>query len=362
MVSNLACNDPGISFKALGLLTHLMHYPQDWDIRVDYIAKVRGIGKAAIYSAINELIEGGYMQRTRVYENGRFSGWDYVVSDEKIFSGVPETLADENTETDISIFNKTECGKAENYIDEFNKSRLLYNKHYKQINTLTVDFEKVDGAGCFDQADQEVDNSIANTKEEVSVPAQPIANTKKEKTDDAPAIIALLNKVTGRSFRPSDSSLRPIRARLREGFTLDDFTSVIRLKNAQWAPRADMRAYLRPETLFGNKFDAYLQEAKALQATRVPVAEGETDDYRKYLRWCETYFANLVPNFVLDERTHYDLTKGKANANHLNLMPKNALLGLYKEAHRICNEQIGRSGACKGVKAVYVELINQAIK
>lgn len=219
--------------------------------------------------------------------------------------------------------------------------------NYKQIieidNYNTVDL-KVDGA-C--PSDQEGEESKANTK--------------KEK-DDAPAIIALLNDVTGRSFRPSDSSLRPIRARLREGFTIDDFTSVIRLKNAQWAQRPDMRAYLRPETLFGNKFDAYLQEAKALQATRVPVAEGETDDYRKYVRWCETYFANLVPSFVLDERTHYDLTKGKAYDNHRALLPKNALLGLYKEAHRLCNEQIGRTGACKGVKAMYIELINQAIK
>ena len=231
--------------------------------------------------------------------------------------------------------------------------------NHKQIieidNYNTVDL-KVDGAG------KEGSNPIANTKKEIPAPAQPIANTKKEKTDAAPAIIALLNEVTGRSFRPSDSSLRPIRARLREGFTMDDFSAVIRLKNAQWAQRADMRAYLRPETLFGNKFDAYLQEAKALQATKIPVAEGETDEYRKYLRWCETYFTNLGANFVLDERTHHDLTKGKASANHRALLPKNALSALFKDAHRICNEEVARNGASKGVKAIYVQLINQAIK
>jgi len=361
MVSNLACNDSALSFKALGLLTHLMHYPQDWDIRVDYIAKVRGVGKAAIYSAINELIEAGYMQRTRVYENGRFSGWDYVVSDEKIFAGMPETLAEEPTETDISVFNNSEFRKAENYIDEFNKPRLLYNKHYKQINTLTVDFEKVDGACPSDQEGEESKTTIAKIQKEVeATPA--IAKTTKEKTDDAPKIIELLNEITGRAFRPSGSSLCPIRARLREGFTMDDFSAVIRLKNAQWANRADMRQYLRPETLFGNKFDSYLQEAKALAATKIPVVEGETDDYRKYLRWCETYYPNLGANFVLDERTNYDLTKGKAYDNHRTLLPKSALLAHYREAHRICNEQVARTGVCKGVKAVYVELINQAIK
>lgn len=230
------------------------------------------------------------------------------------------------------------------------------NKQIIEIdNYNTVDL-KVDGA------EKEVGNTIVNTKKEVSAPAQPIAKTTKEKTDDAPAIIALLNEVTGRSFRPSDSSLRPIRARLREGFTMDDFSAVIRLKNTQWANRADMKAYLRPETLFGNKFEGYLQEAKAQQATRIPTVEPETDDYRKYLRWCETYYPNLGANFALDERTNYDLTKGKAYDNHRTLLPKSALLAHYREAHRICNEQVARTGVCKGVKAVYVELINQAIK
>lgn len=221
-------------------------------------------------------------------------------------------------------------------------------------NYNTVDL-KVDGAG------KESKSTIAKTQKEVeATPA--IAKTTKEKTDAAPAIIALLNEITGRAFRASDSSLRPIRARLREGFTMDDFSAVIRLKNSQWANRADMRQYLRPETLFGNKFDGYVQEAKALASTKIPVVEGETDDYRKYLRWCETYYPNLGANFALDERTNHDLTKGKAYDNHRTLLPKSALLAHYKEAHRLCNEQVGRTGVCKGVKATYIELINQAIK
>ena len=48
-----------------------------------------------------------------------------------------------------------------------------------------------------------------------------------------------------------------IRARLKEGFTLDDFKTVIDKKCAEWYG-TEMQQYLRPETLFGTKFESYL--------------------------------------------------------------------------------------------------------
>ncbi|WP_307852138.1 conserved phage C-terminal domain-containing protein [Neobacillus rhizophilus] len=48
-----------------------------------------------------------------------------------------------------------------------------------------------------------------------------------------------------------------MRARAREGFTLEDFKAVIYLKSAEWLEDPVMCKYLRPETLFGSKFEAY---------------------------------------------------------------------------------------------------------
>ena len=52
-----------------------------------------------------------------------------------------------------------------------------------------------------------------------------------------------------------------IHARVNEGFTLENFKSVIDIKTSQWKNDKAMCKYLRPETLFGTKFEGYLNEA-----------------------------------------------------------------------------------------------------
>lgn len=73
-------------------------------------------------------------------------------------------------------------------------------------------------------------------------------------------VVAHLNAVTGGSYRAgSKSTARPIDARLREGHSVEDLCHVVDLKARQWMG-TDMAKYLRPETLFGGKFEGYLSE------------------------------------------------------------------------------------------------------
>lgn len=72
-------------------------------------------------------------------------------------------------------------------------------------------------------------------------------------------IVEYLNAKTNSSYRySSDKTRRTINARLNEGFTLDDFKKVIDIKTSQWLGDLKMEQYLRPETLFGTKFESYL--------------------------------------------------------------------------------------------------------
>ena len=48
-----------------------------------------------------------------------------------------------------------------------------------------------------------------------------------------------------------------IKARMAEGFTVEDFKTVINHMVAEWKG-TDMEKFLRPETLFGTKFESYL--------------------------------------------------------------------------------------------------------
>ncbi|MBZ1504026.1 conserved phage C-terminal domain-containing protein [Latilactobacillus curvatus] len=76
-------------------------------------------------------------------------------------------------------------------------------------------------------------------------------------------IISYLNQATGRTFHNVEKYKKLIRARWHEKATLEDFKKAIDNKSSEWLG-TDMAKYLRPSTLFGNKFDEYLnQEAKA---------------------------------------------------------------------------------------------------
>lgn len=73
-------------------------------------------------------------------------------------------------------------------------------------------------------------------------------------------IINYLNLKTGKSFRSTTKKTKSlIRARMREGFEEQDFYKVIDVKANQWLG-TDFEKYLRPETLFGTKFESYLNE------------------------------------------------------------------------------------------------------
>lgn len=77
-------------------------------------------------------------------------------------------------------------------------------------------------------------------------------------------IIEYLNNSSGKNYKYSTrTTQRHIRARFEEGFTLEDFKRVIDWKVSQWLGNEEMERYLRPETLFGTKFESYLNESPA---------------------------------------------------------------------------------------------------
>lgn len=73
-------------------------------------------------------------------------------------------------------------------------------------------------------------------------------------------IITYLNETCKTNYRhTSKKTQRSINARVREGYSIDDFKIVIDKKSAEWS-NSCMKKYLRPETLFGTKFERYLNE------------------------------------------------------------------------------------------------------
>lgn len=79
--------------------------------------------------------------------------------------------------------------------------------------------------------------------------------------DTAKKIIDYLNAKCGTNFRHDNKKVvRDITVLLNTGYSLDDFIKVIETKYADWNNDVKMKQYLRPSTLFGEKFIEYLNE------------------------------------------------------------------------------------------------------
>ncbi|RPJ37394.1 MAG: hypothetical protein EHM27_13330 [Deltaproteobacteria bacterium] len=78
-------------------------------------------------------------------------------------------------------------------------------------------------------------------------------------------IIGFLNEKTGKNFKANaEESQKLIRARWKTGFRLVDFRKVIENMTVRWGKDPERSQYLRPITLFGTKFESYLNAEPTL--------------------------------------------------------------------------------------------------
>lgn len=83
-------------------------------------------------------------------------------------------------------------------------------------------------------------------------------------TDQAKQVLTHLNQVTSSRYQVSTTSLQNIRARIGEGYTVEELSLVVDYCNAKWSEDLTMAAYLRPQTLFQpSKFPGYLKSANS---------------------------------------------------------------------------------------------------
>ena len=91
-----------------------------------------------------------------------------------------------------------------------------------------------------------------------------------------------LNQLAGTSYRPTaKATIKLVHARLADGFSLDNFITVLKFKWDDWRDDPKMQRYFRPETLFGSKFEGYLQTAKRNGNGTSPMSEEEEREWRK---------------------------------------------------------------------------------
>ena len=92
-------------------------------------------------------------------------------------------------------------------------------------------------------------------------------------------IVDFLNETTNSDYKYKTKKTQDlIKARFNEDFTVKDFELVIKYKNKEWK-ETEMGKHLVPITLFGNKFESYLQNA--IKSTKINPTNKYSEEEKK---------------------------------------------------------------------------------
>ena len=203
----------------------------------EYAKKVLKIGKNKLLQAKKTLKEYGLIDIIQKRENNKIAGWYIKVS----------YIVEKRDVEDVKVLIQDNLSKKSQ-----NEQVLECTSSFQNTNALKINNK------C-------LNNKNINTVEELLNYASELENKLNINTsnlEDIKQIIDYLNKKLGTKYGSSNKETQKhIKARLKEGFTLEDFKTVIDKQYDKWIG-TDMQQYLRPETLFGTKFESYLNAPK----------------------------------------------------------------------------------------------------
>ena len=162
VVDNTFIKDKSLSMKAKGLFTYILSLPDDWQIYKTELTEHFSDGKDAIRTAMNELVEHGYLVTKRLKdEKGRFAGYVYEVHEIPLTAEQMEKRKNGDEESVHVGFSATDNPHMDNSTAE--KSPLLNtnnNKIKKELNTISSSVS--DG---HDREEQNLKTEKRNVKE-----------------------------------------------------------------------------------------------------------------------------------------------------------------------------------------------------
>ena len=254
-VHNTFIRDRRLSMAERGLLLTMMSMPENWSFSVTGLYGMVADGRDRVRSTVKALEDHGYLRREqKCDENGLFNDVLYTFSDEPVFID-PEKLSEDT-------FVRFSGDNDKKYAKKADDSPISENPPTDASPTGTQSYNNND---CNKQRliyeSFTMCCTAAQRTEDAARTEKPVQKKKAKKSMDTAiyaAIIEHLNSRAGTNYKPTTKETQKhINARLNEGYTLDDFKAVIDRKCSEWLG-THMAEYLRPQTLFGTKFESYL--------------------------------------------------------------------------------------------------------
>ena len=232
-IHNKLISDNSISLKAKGIMLYMLSKPAGWNYNPKDIANNSKDGLDSVYSGLKELIEAKYISR-RKNKDGTV---DYFVFEDKEENNIIDYQEKPNQEKP----NQEKPNQEKPNQEKPNQEKPNQEKpNQEKPNQDFADVLIIKDSNNTEYSKKELNN--------------------KENIKEIEEVVNHLNLKAGTKYKSnSKNTTKHIKARLNDGYTLEDFKSVIDKKCSEWL-NTDMEKYLCPDTLFGSKFEKYLNQ------------------------------------------------------------------------------------------------------
>ena len=202
VISNRHLREKEMSLKAKGLLSVMLGLPDDWKYSINGLVAICKEEESAINSTLKELKIFGYLR------------------------------------VDKLMPNETKSGRIEYIYNIFESPQLQVQKK-QGLENQGLEFQGLENQGQLNNNNQCKKNKVNNN---IIIAEQ---------------VLSYLNEKARTHFKPVESNLKFITARLKD-YTQNDLKAVVDRKVKEWYG-TEMQTYLRPETLFNaTKFESYI--------------------------------------------------------------------------------------------------------
>jgi uncharacterized phage protein (TIGR02220 family) len=161
------------------------------------------------------------------------------------------------------------------------------------IDNVFLDYQKTLKSGKSRNQENLEDGLPENPEIKTSgKPVNPIIKEKNKRKEQEKRtiyiveIIEFLNSQAGTKFKPTISeTIKHISARLKDGYSIDDFKIVISKKCKEWIG-TEMERYIRPKTLFTpSNFESYLNQKIINTKEEEKLQKMKEGGWQKYGGW-----------------------------------------------------------------------------
>ena len=187
---------------------------------------------------------------------------------------------------------------AEKYDRRCEKNRENVKKRYERIQSNTNVY---DGIRTYTNATNTNTNKNTNTKTDTDTNTESVPDAGLLSFD----LIQYLNEKTGSDYKADLSNAKRVQSLLDSGYSPDQLRTVIDKKCDEWMNDEKMRPYLRPSTLFGDKFGEYLAAPISIAAERERDQKKKQSDLNRELedkRRALAYMKDSLKEATKEER------------------------------------------------------------